>query len=146
MVDLEPETGPSTTEARPAARTSQRSAQPHRCNARVEDFLQVLSAMPEFERWHNLAACISACCSATRFTMSSQPLRPLQALFTMEFDQKVRPAWKNMRLCFKSEPGYVHHSSYNYLRTNQPCCSMHIDFIHLMQARAHYAIFGHQGP
>ncbi|KAL0046505.1 hypothetical protein WJX82_002487 [Trebouxia sp. C0006] len=29
----------------------------------------------------------------------------LQALFTLEFGAKVRPAWRNVRECLKSEPG-----------------------------------------
>ncbi|KAK9823853.1 hypothetical protein WJX72_005943 [[Myrmecia] bisecta] len=45
-----------------------RGPRPHRCNARVEDFIQ--------------------------------------ALFTLEFQGKIRPAWKHMRACFKHEPGH----------------------------------------
>ena len=52
MVDLEPETGPSTTETQPAAQKPQRRAQPHRCNARVEDFLQVPTALTTLARLH----------------------------------------------------------------------------------------------
>ncbi|KAL3155795.1 hypothetical protein ABBQ32_012811 [Trebouxia sp. C0010 RCD-2024] len=36
----------------------------------------------------------------------------LQALFTLEFRAKVRPAWKNMRECFKSEPGHEPNQAY----------------------------------
>ncbi|KAL4529562.1 hypothetical protein Ndes2526B_g04370 [Nannochloris sp. 'desiccata'] len=29
----------------------------------------------------------------------------LQALFTLDFSEKIRPAWRNFRKCMKSEPG-----------------------------------------
>ena len=32
----------------------------------------------------------------------------VQAVFTLEFGAKVRPAWRNVRECLKSEPGYVY--------------------------------------
>ncbi|KAL4418855.1 hypothetical protein ABPG77_002922 [Micractinium sp. CCAP 211/92] len=51
--------GPSTSRAK--------LPKPHRCNARVEDFVQ--------------------------------------SLVTWDFSGKIQPAWKNMRQCFKSEPG-----------------------------------------
>ena len=41
MVDLESETGPNAPQPRKALEKPQRKVQPHRCNARVEDFLQV---------------------------------------------------------------------------------------------------------
>jgi len=80
-------------------------ARPHRCNARVEDLLQVRPAAyccvtgsthkgydPQLAADECLLFLSRVYCSA-------------QALFTLEFGVKVRPAWRNVRECLKSELG-----------------------------------------
>lgn len=55
---------------------------PHRCNDRVEDMLEVGGA-----------------------EASTHATRHAQAIGTLEWSDKVVPAWKMLRACFKSEPG-----------------------------------------
>ncbi|KAK9852587.1 hypothetical protein WJX84_001840 [Apatococcus fuscideae] len=47
----------------------------------------------------------------------------LQALFTLEFRAKIRPAWKNFRACMKAEPGQE--SRENYVVITDPAA--HLD-------------------
>lgn len=80
-------------------------AKPHRCNARVEDLLQVRPAaycrvLRSIEKGYD-PQLADVRCSLFLGTVYCSA----QALFTLEFGAKVRPAWRNVRECLKSEPG-----------------------------------------
>ena len=93
---------------------------PHRCNARVEDLLQVsVVLLKQSWRCSVVSWGIMGHPAIVRLSalLSTPPFCPLQALFTLEFGAKVRPAWRNVRECLKSEPGYVYHA---YAKCMQP--------------------------
>ena len=41
----------------------------------------------------------------TSFLIPRHRIQAVQSLVTWDFSEKIRPAWRNMRQCFKSEPG-----------------------------------------
>ncbi len=56
--------------------------------------------------WHSDGNCHCAMLLPTAANPGSRRrIQAVQSLVTWEFSGKVQPAWKNMRQCFKSEPG-----------------------------------------
>ena len=37
--------------------------------------------------------------------LTNAPMRRMQACFTLQWSEKIQPAWANFRACMKSEPG-----------------------------------------
>jgi hypothetical protein len=98
---------------------------PHRCNARVEDFVQVcIRSKPGAQDCPVVAAFLPACrvCkSMLGHLVAATTLRSplMQAVVTWDYAGKIQPAWRLMRQCFKSEPGQEPREPYLVIKDPQ---------------------------
>jgi hypothetical protein len=75
-----------------------RGPRPHRCNDRVEDLLQA--------RGRRAPPPPRAAPPPPPAGVAHPPAAP-QAAFTFEFAAKIRPAYRSLAKCLRSEPGCV---------------------------------------